>query len=150
MELAIKLAHAKAAAVSQANPDAIVIGADQLATIDGLILGKPGSPENAVQQLLKLAGRTHLLVTAMHVISPDGRNQQVLDQSQLTMRRLSKEALDRYVALDRPIDCAGSYKLEAAGIALFEQIQTQDHTAITGLPLLSLVRILEGLNYPVP
>ena len=150
LALARHLALAKALAVAEKQPDAVVIGADQLATIDGLILGKPGTFENAVSQLETLAGRTHTLVTAMSIIGPGGEMQSHLDLSQLTMRPLTRPELEKYVERDQPIDCAGSYKLEAAGIALFERIQTEDHTAITGLPLVALVTILRSLGVAIP
>lgn len=149
-ELATVLARAKAESVFAKNRDAIVIGGDQLATIDGKILGKPGTSENAVAQLQELSGRTHLLITAVCVLAPQAEPQLIVDHSRLTMRNLSKEMLMRYVERDRPIDCAGAYKLESAGIALFDQVQTEDHTAITGIPLLALVRVLSSLHVEIP
>lgn len=148
--LAVHLARAKARAVAELWPDAVVIGADQLATIDGRILGKPGTFENAVAQLQSLSGRTHTLVTAMTVAGPCGQMQSHLDLSRLTMRPLTRPELEKYVARDNPLDCAGSYKLEEAGIALFERIETEDHTAITGLPLVALVGILRSLGVAIP
>lgn len=149
-ELATVLARAKAESVFAKNRDAIVIGGDQLATIDGKILGKPGTSENAVAQLQELSGRTHQLITAVCVMSPQAEPQLIVDHSRLTMRQLSKEMLIRYVERDQPIDCAGAYKLESAGIALFEQVETEDHTAITGIPLLALVRVLSSLHVEIP
>lgn len=149
-ELATVLARAKAESVFAKNRDAIVIGGDQLATIDGKILGKPGTSENAVAQLQELSGRTHLLITAVCVLAPQAEPQLIVDHSRLTMRQLSKEMLMRYVERDQPIDCAGAYKLESAGIALFDQVQTEDHTAITGIPLLALVRVLSSLRVEIP
>lgn len=148
--LAVHLAMAKAACVAEKWPDAVVIGGDQLATIDGRILGKPGTFENAVAQLESLAGRTHTLVTAMTVTGPGAQMQSHLDLSHLTMRPLTRLELEKYLARDTPLDCAGSYKLEEAGIALFERIETEDHTAITGLPLVALVSILRGLGVAIP
>jgi len=148
--LAAHLARAKACAVAELWPDAVVIGADQLATIDGRILGKPGTFENAVTQLQSLSGRTHTLVTAMTVAGPGGQMQSHLDLSRLTMRPLTRPELEKYVARDNPLDCAGSYKLEEAGIALFERIETDDYTAITGLPLVALVGILRSLGVAIP
>ena len=150
VELAVKLAEAKARAVVVRFPGEIVIGGDQLATIHGAVLGKPGTVEAAVDQLEVLSGHTHTLVTAMTVIGPDGTEYSHLDLSYLTMRALGRKDLARYVARDLPIDCAGSYKLEEAGVALFERVQTDDYNAITGLPLLSLVRILSGLGVAIP
>ena len=150
VDLATRLAVAKARAVAKNWPDAIVIGADQLATMDGRVLGKPGTFENAVAQLESLSGRTHTLVTAMSIMGPGDQMQSHLDLSHLTMRQLTCAELEKYVARDKPLDCAGSYKLEEAGIALFDQIQTADHTAITGLPLVALVSILRSLGVALP
>ena len=150
IELAVKLAEAKARAVADRYPGEIVIGGDQLATIHGRVLGKPGTVEAAVDQLEVLSGKTHTLVTAMSVVGPDGEVHSHLDLSYLTMRPLDREALQRYVERDMPIDCAGSYKLEESGIALFERIQADDYNAITGLPLLGLVKILSQLSVVIP
>src|SRR5690606_11458302 len=109
--LAERLAAAKAEAVAARFPSAVVIGSDQLATIDGDVLGKPGSSEAAVAQLGRLAGRTHELVTAICVIGPGGRRRHT-DITRLTMRPLLHDELVRYVTLDSPTDCAGSYKIE--------------------------------------
>lgn len=148
--LAETLAEAKARAVAEKFPGAIVIGGDQVATIDNQVLGQPGTPEAAVDQLKKLAGRTHMLVTAMVVIDPAGQSHAHTDYSRLTMRPLDENQLRTYIDRDNPVDCAGSYKLEQAGIALFDRIETGDHTAITGLPLLALVHILSGLGVQIP
>lgn len=149
--LAQRLAREKAVAVAQRSPNAIVIGSDQLATIDGEILGKPGTMENAVAQLERLAGRTHELVTAVCVMRlADGMTREHTDVTRLTMRPLDRAALNRYVASDAPTDCAGSYKIESAGISLFAKIETADFTAITGLPLIALVEMLRAFGVAVP
>lgn len=148
--LALELAIAKAESVFAQNPDAVVIGGDQIATIHGTILGKPGTVENAIEQLAGLSGKTHRLITAVCVIGPGGQKQTIVDHSCLTMRPLEKTALERYVQFDQPFDCAGAYKLESAGISLFERIQTEDHTAITGLPLIALVRVLTKFYVQIP
>lgn len=148
--LAEFLAEAKAASVATVFPGAIVIGSDQLVSLDDRILGKPGSAAAAVDQLAALAGRSHLLVTAMTVVAADGRVHRHTDVTRLTMRSLDRAALERYVARDQPLDCAGAYKLEAAGIALFTGIESADHTAITGLPLLALTRILADCGLTLP
>lgn len=147
--LAEMLADAKAASVAEGLPDAIVIGSDQVATIDGQILGKPGTEAKAVEQLALLAGREHQLITAM-VVRCGASIQSHTDVTTLRMRALDRDALARYVARDQPIDCAGAYKLEAAGVSLFEQIASDDHTAITGLPLIATVRLLSGFGVVVP
>lgn len=147
--LAEHLARAKAASVAAVEPQAVVIGSDQVAEVDGLILGKPGSAEAAVAQLERLQGREHRLITAMTVIAPGG-SQHHTDITRLQMRPLDRAALQRYVARDQPLDCAGAYKLEAGGITLFARILSDDHSAITGLPLLALTRIVHQLGLRLP
>lgn len=138
------LSAAKARAVAARNPGAIVIGSDQCAVLGDDRLGKPGSRAAAVDQLRRLSGRTHTLVTGIHVVFGDtGVEHDEVVSTRLTMRTLGEEDLQRYVDLDDPVSCAGSYRIEAAGISLFSKIEGGDHTAIMGLPLLSLTRILE-------
>jgi septum formation protein len=146
--LAEMLAEAKGSSVAAVFPDAVVIGSDQVATIDGRILDKPGTAERAMEQLVRLSGREHQLITAMVVIT-GGVVQRHTDITRLTMRTLDRASLTRYVAADHPLDCAGSYKLEQSGVTLFERIDSADHTAITGLPLLALTRILAGLGFSI-
>jgi septum formation protein len=148
-ELAEALARGKAEAVAAREPTAVVIGSDQLVALDGRILGKPGDPARAADQLEAMAGRTHELITAMVVLAP-GRRFEHTDVAHLTMRPLDRATIERYVARDLPVDCAGSYKLEQGGIALFQRIESDDQTAITGLPLLALAGILADLGFEVP
>jgi septum formation protein len=147
--LAERLADAKASSVVAAAPRAAIIGCDQLVWCEGQILGKPETAEGAIAQLTSLAGRSHSLITALVVLRGDRRFHHT-DMTLLRMRPLAPSAIERYVAADRPLDCAGSYKLESRGIALFEQIESQDHTAITGLPLIALVSILRELGFEIP
>jgi septum formation protein len=147
--LALRLATAKARSVAEANPDAIVIGGDQLVALEGRILGKPGSIAGAVEQLLSMAGRSHELITAIAVVGRDEIRTHV-DVTTLWLRALSRTEVERYVAADRPIDCAGSYKLEERGITLFERIESEDQTAVTGLPLIALTSILRGFGVTIP
>ncbi len=147
--LAEALAAAKAEAVAAREPTAAVIGGDQVVAVGGRVLGKPGTAERAAEQLAAIAGRSFELITAMAVVH-DGRVLAHTDIATLHTRRLTPDEISRYVAADRPIDCAGSFKLEALGIALFERIDCADHSAITGLPLIALVSILRGLGFAVP
>ncbi len=136
--------HATSKALSLGGdfPDALIIGSDQLAALDDEILGKPHTEERARAQLARLSGRTHRLMTALAVFEPaSGRLETAVDVHELTMRPLSEENIRRYVERDRPLDCAGSYKLESLGIALFASIEGSDDTAVMGLPL----RLLTGL-----
>lgn len=144
-----QLALQKALAVQRRHPDAIVIGCDQLASVDSLLLDKPGTAANARAQLQALRGREHRLLTAV-AIAHAGGLQEFVDTTRLLMRQLSDDEIDRYVAAEQPFDCAGSYRIEGLGIALFERIDSRDHTAIVGLPLLQLSAELRRLGLFVP
>ena len=152
-KLAEFLAEAKAASIAEQDPAAVVIGSDQLAAVevDGTwtILGKPGTSARAVDQLMLLSGRTHLLITAM-VVARGAERWRHTDLTRLTMRDLDRAALTRYVDADQPLDCAGAYKLECRGVSLFSAIDSADASAITGLPLLALTRMLAELGYVIP
>lgn len=147
--LAERLAAAKAISLAHEESEATLIGSDQLVALDGRILGKPGDAESAVAQLTAMAGRTHELVTALAVWN---RGALVVhtDITRLTMRNLSRDEIVRYVDADRPLDCAGSYKIEERGIVLFDRIESADQSAITGLPLIALTTILRELGFPIP
>lgn len=147
--LATELARQKAAAVAARHPGALVIGSDQVATIDGDVLDKPGTAERAAAQLQRLQGREHALLTAVAIAHPGGVAT-FLDVTRLCMRSLTGEEIERYVAADRPLDCAGSYKIEGLGIALFAAITAEDQTAIVGLPLLRLAAELRQLGLAIP
>jgi septum formation protein len=147
--LAEALALAKASSAAVVERGAVIIGCDQLVSFDGRVLGKPITLEKAMDQLAALSGHMHELITALVVIS-GGRIVRHTDVTRLWMRPLAHSAIERYVQVDRPLDCAGSYKLESRGIILFERIESADHTAITGLPLMALVTTLRELGYEIP
>ncbi len=144
-----ELARQKARAVAAQHPFAIVIGSDQAAAVDGEILDKPGDVVRAAAQLRRLAGRAHELLTAVAIEHPAGVVEFV-DTTRLHMRALSQAEIDRYLAAEAPFDCAGSYKIEGLGISLFERIDSQDQTAIIGLPLLRLGCELRRLGLRLP
>ena len=149
LALAEFLAHAKGESVAKLHPDAIVIGSDQVVEFDGEAINKPGSSAAAALQLEQLSGREHTLITAATVFQ--GKDVwRHTDVTRLVMRKLTRAEIERYVAMDQPVDCAGSYKIESLGIALFERIETADHTAITGLPLLFISSKLRSLGVRVP
>jgi septum formation protein len=148
-ELAERLAIAKAASVSAIEPDAIVIGGDQLISFDGEILGKPGTVDAAIAQLERMSGRSHELITSIAVLH-EGANRVHTDVTSLHFRPLTLDEIRRYVEFDRPIDCAGSYKIESRGITLFERIEAADHSAIVGLPLIALTSILRSIGLTIP
>jgi septum formation protein len=147
--LAMTLAHSKASSLAVAEPDATLIGCDQAVSFQGQVFGKPGTVAGAVDQLSAMAGQAHELITALVVVAGE-RVFRHTDVTRLQMRRLSRGAIERYVAADQPLDCAGAYKLESRGIVLFERIESDDHTAVTGLPLIALVTILRELGYAIP
>ncbi|MEZ4394025.1 MAG: nucleoside triphosphate pyrophosphatase [Polyangiales bacterium] len=147
---AVSLARAKAESVARLFPDALIIGSDQIAELDGEALDKPGTPARAVAQLARLSGRAHRLHTAVAVHhAPSGRTEVELEGHTLTLRALSRAAIERYVARDAPLDCCGSYRVESLGIALFEGIEGADPTAIEGLPLMRLTALLADFGVDV-
>ncbi|MEZ6040824.1 MAG: Maf family protein [Planctomycetaceae bacterium] len=148
-DLASRLAQEKARAVAANRPEAIVIGADQVVDLAGKTLGKPGDQEKARQQLRMLAGKTHCLHTAVTVWMA-GAEYSLINETRLRMRPLDDGEIYRYVTLDDPIHCAGSYMVERAGISLFDEVETSDFTAITGLPLLGLSGVLRSLGVAIP
>lgn len=148
-QLARQLAYEKARALAIENPESLVIGSDQLVDLNQSVLGKPGTFEAAVEQLMTMAGRSHRLITAVCVLH-DGRKVEFTDVTVLTMRSLTRDESTRYVERDQPLDCAGSYKIEGLGISLFHNIQTSDFTAIMGLPLIQLSQVLREAGLPVP
>lgn len=143
------LARQKAQAIAALEPDAIVIGSDQCAALGDEVLDKPGTAANAIDQLLRLQGREHRLLTAVAIAHPRGLVEFV-DTTRLTMRHLDRASIERYVAAEQPLDCAGSYKIEGLGIALFAAIASEDQTAIMGLPLLRLGEELRRLGITLP
>jgi 7-methyl-GTP pyrophosphatase len=147
--LAERLALAKASSLSPEEPEAAIVGCDQLVSFDGRIHGKPGTVERAIAQLAAMSGKTHELITALVVIR-GGETYRHTDITRLSMRPLTRDAIEHYVISDRPMDCAGSYKLESRGIVLFDRIESDDHSAITGLPLIALVTILRELDFAIP
>jgi septum formation protein len=142
---ALRLAREKAAAVAQRHPDALVIGSDQVATLDDEQIGKPGNHAAALAQLQKMRGREVVFHTALCLW--DGRNSshQVEDvQTVVRFRDLPDAELDAYLRIEQPYDCAGSAKNEGLGIAILERIDSNDPTALTGLPLIALTGMLRA------
>ena len=147
--IAAVLAVKKAESLSGIAPGAVIIGSDQVVDCDGELLGKPGTTARAIEQLEQLAGREHRLITGVAVWHRF-RTQLYVDHTTLVMRRLTRAEIERYVALDQPLDCAGSYKIESLGITLFEAIESTDQTAIVGLPLIAVTTMLRQLGIELP
>jgi len=140
---ALRLALEKAAAIAALNPDALVIGSDQVATLDGQQIGKPGDHARALAQLQTMRGRKVVFHTALCLWDGrDGTHQLENIQAFVTFRDLPDAELDAYLRIEQPYDCAGSAKNEGLGIAILERIDSGDPTALTGLPLIALTSML--------
>ena len=143
------LSHAKAASLASAFPEAYIIGSDQVVDLDGEVLGKPQTERGAVEQLQRLRGRHHRLITGVCLRSPSGETDFSLDVHKMRIRDLDDQAIENYVRRDMPVDCAGSYKAEGLGIALFEAIDGVDFTAIVGLPMITVCDMLQRAGFRV-
>lgn len=145
-----RLAEAKARVVAETSPEAIVIGSDQCALLDGEILGKPGTHENALKQLRQAQGKTVVFHTGLCVLSlmSDFRAvEEVLFE--VDFRILDDAQLDHYLRMEEPYDCAGSFKSEGYGVCLFEAMRGNDPSALIGLPLIRLVALLEAAGIEI-
>jgi len=148
---AARLAREKAEAVSSAHHDALIIGADQIAVLDGQVLGKPGDYNKAVEQLLAASGKVLQFLTAVCVLDPVGRTRhEHIDRTTVRFRQFDLRLAEAYVRHDEPYDCAGSFKIEGAGFVLFESVQTDDPTALIGMPMIWLAETLRKLGYLLP
>jgi septum formation protein len=151
IDLVNRLARAKAEVVARRNPRSIVIGSDQVAVFGREIIGKPGNPERCIEQLKAVSGQRLTFHTAVHVIQSDsGSNDSHLDITTVHFRKLSAEEIARYVARERPVNCAGGFKAEGLGITLFDRIDSQDPTALIGLPLIWLSAALRKAGLALP
>jgi septum formation protein len=152
-QTAMRLAQAKARAVAARYPDALVIGSDQVADCAGQPVGKPGGREQAVTQLRALSGKTVVFHTGVALVdAASGRCRAALVDVVSTFRSLSAGEIDAYLDREEPYDCAGSVKSEGLGIALFDRIESDDPSALIGLPLIALTRLLreEGVDVLMP
>ena len=151
LERAQRLALAKASAVAAAHPQATIIGSDQLAVCKGELLEKPGSPERCREQLRWASASAATFYTAVAVLQPErAQTLQFVDTTTVYFRALTEAEIDRYIAQDNPLDCAGGFRCEGLGISLFARIATEDPTALIGLPLIGLARALRQCGHPVP
>jgi septum formation protein len=143
MQLAERLARAKAAAVADQRCEAVVIGSDQVCELDGEALGKPGTHERAVQQLNRLSGRRATFHTSVCVIRRDtGYERHAAAPVVVRFRTLHADEIEHYLRIEEPYDCAGSAKCETLGISLLEAIESDDPTALVGLPLIRTSQML--------
>ena len=150
-QTALRLAQEKAAAIAKDHPESIIIGSDQVATLDGEQIGKPGNHQAALQQLQKMRGKQVVFHTALCLMdnrknasNPNIQLQNV--QTLVSFRDLGDEELDAYLHIEQPYDCAGSAKNEGLGITIIEKIISNDPTALTGLPLIALTGMLRHIG----
>ena len=147
---ALRLATLKARAIASRFPGALVIGSDQVASCDGVRIGKPGNHANAVSQLEFMGGKTALFETALALL--DTARDEVRSRvvpCRVTFRPLDRSTIEAYLAREQPYDCAGSAKAEGLGIALIQRIETEDPTSLIGLPLIALTELLAQAGMPV-
>ena len=150
-ELAAHLARKKAEAVSINARNSLVIGADQVAVLNGQVLGKPGTHQKAVEQLLAASGHAVTFLTAVCVLDPVGRTRyEHIDKTKVRFRDFDRRLAEAYLRHDEPYDCAGSFKLEGAGFVLFEAVKAEDPTALIGLPMIWVADRLLQLGYLTP
>ncbi|MFZ9709320.1 MAG: Maf family protein [Steroidobacteraceae bacterium] len=142
-ELAARLALAKARSIAEREPQALIIGSDQVCALDEQCLGKPGSPQAQIAMLERLSGREVCFYTAVSIVGLEARLEAShLDITRLQFRALSRRDIDSYVAAEPAYDCAGGFKCEGLGIGLLERWQSEDPTALIGLPMIFVARTL--------
>ncbi|KXZ72708.1 Maf-like protein YceF [Acinetobacter venetianus] len=153
-DLAKRLAYEKAHVISAEHPNAIVIGSDQVAWREHApydFIGKPLTVENAIQQLLKNSGKTVFFSTALSVQHlQSGFETTLVEHYQVKFRQLSLAEIERYIEIDQPLHCAGSFKCESLGISLFEKMLGDDQTTLMGLPMIQLCKILRKFELSAP
>ena len=148
---ALRLAIAKARAAADGLDDALVIGSDQVAELSGVVLDKPGTRERAQAQLAASSGHEVHFHTALCLHDTrNGQDRVHVDHTVVMFRTLSMAEIDRYIEREQPLDCAGSFKCEGLGISLFERIDNEDPSALIGLPLIALARMLREAGMALP
>ncbi|ATU97890.1 MULTISPECIES: Maf family protein [Aeromonas] len=149
--LVARLAYAKANAIANQRDQGLIIGSDQVCVCDGQILGKPGTVEKAVAQLMAARGRSITFYTGLCVLdAASGKAEQLVEPFTVHFRTLDETAIRRYVAAEMPLDCAGSFKCEGMGIVLFKGLEGRDPNALIGLPLIGLIELLERHGLALP
>ncbi len=147
-DLALRHALGKARSLARGAPHRIVVGSDQVAELDGDVLGKPGSAEGAVAQLVRASGRVVRFHTAVAVCWR-GREESAVERFAVRFRNLTRDQIAAYVEADEPYGSAGSFRIESLGIALMERMEGSDYTGLIGLPLIALTRLLARLGVDV-
>lgn len=141
-----RLAREKALAVAARRPDALVLGCDTIVVLGGEILGKPRDSDDAVEQLVRLAGRTHTVVSAVALVAPDGRVASAVEATDVRFRSFAADTARRYVATGEPLDKAGAYGIQGYGAALVAEIHG-DYYAVVGLPILRVLELFERMGW---
>jgi len=151
LDRAVRLALAKATAVAARRPGSTVIGSDQVGVCKGDSLDKPGDALRAQAQLQRLSAAAAIFYTAVAVVPADhSASMQFVDTTTVYFRALSDGEIERYIAAERPFDCAGGFRCEGLGISLFSRVVSEDPTGLVGLPLIAVARSLRQLGYEVP
>lgn len=146
LEVAETLSKQKGTSIQEIFTNDVIISGDQLVNFHGKIIGKPGTKEKAIEQLMMMNNQSHELVTSTTLIA-GGKSHHNNNITKMKMKNLTEDEIRAYVELDNPIDCAGSIKIESYGIALFEKVESSDFSAIQGLPLIWISNTLKGLGY---
>ena len=152
-DLVKRLAEQKAIAIALSHPKALIIGSDQVAVLNGDILGKPGTHEAATEQLQAASGQTVLFLTGLALFNSETqRMQSLVEPFEVTFKNLSDKQIQFYLEKEEPYQCAGSFKSEGLGISLFDKLQGNDPNSLIGLPLIELISLLnnEGLDVLQP
>ena len=147
--MTIRLAQLKASTIAKQFSEAWIIGSDQCADLDGQIIGKPGNHERALAQLKEMQGKTVVFHTALCLLK-SGKQKTLSIPTRVRFRNLPDSILENYLRIEKPYDCAGSAKSEGMGIILLEQIESDDPTALIGLPLIALSGLLRETGFAIP
>jgi len=149
-QLVARLAEAKARAVAEQQSHALIIGSDQVAVVDGQILGKPGNHEEATKQLRRASGKRVSFLTGLCVFNTESKRIQLdVVPFNVIFRQLTDSQIESYLQKEQPYNCAGSFKSEGLGIALFERLEGDDPNTLIGLPLIRLIKMLESEGFPI-
>ncbi|MCR8921950.1 Maf family nucleotide pyrophosphatase [Dasania sp. GY-MA-18] len=150
-QLVLRLAQQKAQAIANGGHQGLIIASDQVATLNGNILGKPGNHANACRQLQQCSGQAATFYTSLHLLnSQSAESQQCVETYTVYFRELNAAQIERYLIKEQPYQCAGSFKMEGLGICLFEKLQGDDPNSLIGLPLIQLISMLANEGIPIP
>ena len=152
-QLVKRLSEQKAFKIAEKHPNALIIGSDQVAVLDGKVLGKPGNHEDAVKQLMAASGKTVLFMTGLALLNSQTNNiQSLVEPFEVEFKKLTFEQINYYLHKEQPYQCAGSFKSEGFGISLFSKLNGDDPNSLVGLPLIRLISLLEaeGINVLQP